>query len=510
MGALPGIEYRKTSSRSNKIVLKENPVAGFVGVTEKGPLHEAVKIRDYNQFLRIFGGFDTAGFLPFSVYSFFQNGGKQCYVVRTAHLKGEGAAARAGFTLESEGKATARLTAKSEGIWANRIRVNLWHVPTSRTNRILRVNLSLNCGPIQEDFLDLSANPDDEDFYLSRIGERSRLVDINRLSGGEEYELPGEVYNSCFSGGREGISALTAGDFIGSASDPLKKTGLALLETALDVNLLAIPDTALLEKDKDRLSVHRALVDHAENNDGRFSLLDLSGRLSPQEAVKYRKKLCSSKAALYYPDLKVIDPADQSIFALPASCAMAGIVSELDLKHGCYYPPGNRFIEGAVALSRPLLKEEMAWLYEEGINSFMKVPGKGIKVWGVRTLSDDPSWRFINVRRTVTFLGAAIKKGTAWAVFEPNDLALRKRLVRHVTSYLIDVWRKGYLAGKTADEAFYVRCDEELNPPENVDSGILTVEVGLCVVKPAEYITVTLHAEKEHTKVIIDEEVVYG
>ena len=123
-------------------------------------------------------------------------------------------------------------------------------------------------------------------------------------------------------------------------------------------------------------------------------------------------------------------------------------------------------------------------LYDRGVNSFVKVPGKGIKIWGVRTLSDDPQWRFINVRRTVSFLSHAIRRGTAWAVFEPNDGALRKRVVRHVTAYLIDVWRKGYLSGKTPGEAFYIRCDEELNPPENRDAGILTVQVGLCVVKP--------------------------
>ncbi|MBN2627935.1 MAG: phage tail sheath family protein, partial [Spirochaetales bacterium] len=250
--------------------------------------------------------------------------------------------------------------------------------------------------------------------------------------------------------------------------------------------------------------------DHAETNPGRFSLLDLPGTLTPGEAMLYRAKLVSSRAALYYPDLKVIDPADQSLFSLPPSCAMAGVISERDLTHGSYFPPGNRFIEGAVALSRSLTKDETAALYEKGINSFKKVPGKGITVWGVRTLSDDPQWRFINVRRTVTLLSRAIKQGTAWAVFEPNDKALKKRLVRHVTAYLIDVWRKGYLSGKTPEEAFYVRCDGELNPPGNIDLGILTIEVGLCVVKPAEFIVVTLHARKEHTKVIIDEEVIHG
>ncbi len=508
MGALPGIEYRKTSVRSNKIALRENPVGGFVGITEKGPLHRSVRLRDYNEFLRIYGGFETAGYLPFCVYSFFQNGGKQCSVVRTAHLSGEGAAARAEFVLTAGRETAALLRVRSEGIWGNRIRLNLWHVPTEQGG--VRLNVSFHNGRFQEDFLDLSPDPREDDFYLRRIGERSVLAEPVGLPETGESPVPDEVRDSTFYGGREGIAALTPADFIGSSRDPLAKTGLALLENEPDINLLALPDAALLENLEDRLKLHRALVDHAEANPGRFALLDLPGSLDPVEVLRYRSRLCSSRAALYYPDLRVIDPADQSLFSLPPSCAMAGIISETDLKHGCYYPPGNRFVEGAVALSRSLTKEETALLYERGINSFRKIPGKGITVWGVRTLSDDPQWRFINVRRTVTLLGTAIRRGTAWAVFEPHDEGLRKRVVRHVTAYLIDVWRKGYLSGKTPEEAFYVRCDGELNPSENIDAGVLTVEVGLCVVKPAEYIVVTLHARKEHTKVIIDEEVVHG
>ena len=129
-------------------------------------------------------------------------------------------------------------------------------------------------------------------------------------------------------------------------------------------------------------AVHEAMIIQAENLENRFALLDLQGSFELSDVLAYRKKLNSSKAALYYPDLRVIDPADFSTFPMPSSCAMAGIISDTDLKHGCYYPPGNRFIEGAVGLSRPLCSDEIVQLYKNGINAFKKIPGKGITVWG--------------------------------------------------------------------------------------------------------------------------------
>lgn len=515
MAAIPGIEFKQSLVQSNRIRLKERPVGGFVGITRKGPLNEAVRLRDFNQFLKVFGGFDSSGYLPFSVYSFFQNGGKECYVVRTAHTRGEGAAASSSLPItDKNGNTIAKLSTLSMGSWGNLICANLWFTPAGPSSKEIRANLSIGVPGVQEDFLDLSLNKEDEDYIVKKVNNRSALI---KMESSALWENPAELNNIYLSGGRDGLAGLTPGDFIGTDKGPSRKTGLAILEAIPEVNLLAVPDTAVFMDScgtnisgalKKIRSVHEALISQAERLEGRFALLDLTGALEPPEAIAYRDSLDSSKAALYYPSLKILDPADNSVFSLPPSCAMAGIISKMDLDSGCFHPPGNSFIHGAVGLSRSLSSVHMEELYERGINPFKKIPGRGVKIWGVRTISSDPEWRFINVRRTVSFLASAIRRGTAWAVFEPNDSSLQKKLVRHVTSYLIDVWRKGYLAGKTANEAFFVRCDEELNPPENIDAGILTLQIGLCVVKPAEYIVVTMNAEKEHTNVIIDEEVV--
>lgn len=147
----------------------------------------------------------------------------------------------------------------------------------------------------------------------------------------------------------------------------------------------------------------------------------------------------------------------------------------------------------------------MEELYENNINVLRYFPGSGVKIWGAKTLSSNPDWRYINVRRTFSRICSAIRKGTQWAVFEVNDRNLRKRLVRQVSGFLIDLWMKGYLAGGTAEESFYVRCDDELNPAENIDNGILTFEVGIAIVRPVEFFQITITAEKDGSSVYINE-----
>ena len=133
-------------------------------------------------------------------------------------------------------------------------------------------------------------------------------------------------------------------------------------------------------------------------------------------------------------------------------------------------------------------------------------PGRGVKIWGAKTLSSDTEWKYINVRRTFSKVCASLREGTQWAVFETNDKKLWKRLVRQVSGFLLDLWRKGFFAGSTPEQGFYVRCDEELNPPENVDKGILTCEVGIAIVQPVEFFKITLTAEKDGASVYLQTE----
>ena len=177
-----------------------------------------------------------------------------------------------------------------------------------------------------------------------------------------------------------------------------------------------------------------------------------------------------------------------------------------DGERGVFNAPANCILQGSVGISKKINHEELGYLYDNRINVLKYFPGRGVKIWGAKTLSEDYDWRYINVRRTFSRICSAIKKGTQWAVFEENNKNLRKRLVRQVSGFLLDLWMKGYLAGSTAEQGFYVRCDDELNPVENIDNGILTFEVGLAIVKPTEFFQITITAEKDGASVYMDEE----
>jgi len=196
----------------------------------------------------------------------------------------------------------------------------------------------------------------------------------------------------------------------------------------------------------------------------------------------------SSYAALYYPWIKIDDPVLNRPISVPPSGHIAGIWARSDNTRGVHKAPGNEVVLGAVGLAYGITKGEQDTLNPDGINCIRAFPGRGIRVWGARTLSSNPSWRYLNVRRLFNFVEKSIERGTQWVVFEPNDMNLWARVTRDITAFLSTVWASGALFGSTPSMAFYVKCDEELNPPESRDLGRLIVEIGMCPVKPAEFV----------------------
>ncbi len=167
---------------------------------------------------------------------------------------------------------------------------------------------------------------------------------------------------------------------------------------------------------------------------------------------------------------------------------MAGIYARVDGTRGVHKPPANESVRAAEGLATPLTREELGVLNQAGVNCIRFFPRDGIKVWGARTLADDPEWRYLNVRRLFCMIEETVAQGTRWVVFEPNDLTLRRSVVRDVSAFLRRLWRDGALVGRTEQEAFYVKCDDETNPPEVVDAGQLVAVIGIAPVKPAEFI----------------------
>jgi phage tail sheath protein FI len=167
---------------------------------------------------------------------------------------------------------------------------------------------------------------------------------------------------------------------------------------------------------------------------------------------------------------------------------MAGIWARSDDSRGVHKAPANEVVRGAIALELQLTKAEHDQLNPVGINCIRAFPGRGIRVWGARTLSSDPEWRYLNVRRLFNFIEESILEGTQWVVFEPNDHRLWDSVRRTVNAFLRRVWRDGALFGATADEAFYVKCDAENNTQDTIDAGQLIIDIGIAPVKPAEFV----------------------
>jgi hypothetical protein len=283
-------------------------------------------------------------------------------------------------------------------------------------------------------------------------------------------------------------------DFQGDVTERTGIEGLAELD---DATMLVIPDLMTpmpgqssvdLETIK---AVQTMMIAHCEQMGDRVAILDAPPDMRPAEVNKWRMKIAgydSSYAALYYPWIEISDPLTDRSKRIPPAGHIAGVWARSDNTRGVHKAPANEIIRGATGLAYNVTKGEQDVLNPNGVNCVRAFPGRGIRIWGARTLSSDPSWRYINVRRLFNYVKKSIERGTQWVVFEPNEPRLWARVRNAIDSFLTVVWREGALFGLSPAQAFYVKCDEELNPPESRDMGRLIVEVGMSPVKPAEFV----------------------
>jgi uncharacterized protein len=237
-------------------------------------------------------------------------------------------------------------------------------------------------------------------------------------------------------------------------------------------------------------AVQIAMMNHAERLQDRLALIDPLPNMSPQEVKKWRESEAnydSKFAAMYYPWIEVAGP-DGKPMHVPPCGHIAGVWARNDRERGVHKAPANEVVRGVLNPVTQITKGEQDTLNPSGINCIRTFTGMGVRVWGARTLSSDPAWRYVNVRRLFNYVEKSIEKGTQWVVFEPNDLDLWERVKRDVNAFLTGVWRDGALFGATPSDAFIVKCDAELNPPDVRDRGQLVIEVGLAPVKPAEFV----------------------
>jgi len=223
----------------------------------------------------------------------------------------------------------------------------------------------------------------------------------------------------------------------------------------------------------------------------RMAILDPPPNLAPQDALDWRMNTAgydSKYATLYWPWLEVMGPLSGTPVMIPPSGHVAGVWARTDATRGVHKAPANEVVMATNGLAFQLTHVEQGALNSAGVNCIRSFPGRGIRIWGARTLSSDPEWRYLNVRRLFNFVAESVIEGTQWAVFEPNDERLWLKLRVAVGNFLTLTWRGGALFGASPSEAFYVKCDAETNPTEVIEAGQVVTEIGICPVKPAEFV----------------------
>lgn len=292
------------------------------------------------------------------------------------------------------------------------------------------------------------------------------------------------------SGGNDGRRP-TFDDYEGDA-DARKgyALGLKQFEDIEDISMVAAPGSTwkYAENRTDAHQVIGLLIGHAERMRYRIALLDSGDNLPIAEVRGMRAKIDSKHAALYYPWVTVLDPVTRREIQLPPSGFVAGICARNDVERGVWKAPANEVVRLAIGFETLLNKGQQEVLNPEGINCFRFFEGRGLRLWGARTISSDPEWKYLNVRRYFAYLERSIDKGTQWAVFEPNGDALWANVRRTIEDFLLNEWQSGALLGEKPEKAFFVRCDRTTMTQNDLDNGRLICLVGVAPLKPAEFV----------------------
>jgi uncharacterized protein len=238
--------------------------------------------------------------------------------------------------------------------------------------------------------------------------------------------------------------------------------------------------------------MQRAMLDHCARLGDRFAILDARPGIGASEVLTQRGGLTAPNGALYYPWIVIAESPNASVRLIPPCGHVAGVYARSDRAVGIHKAPANEILQEVIDLEVNLSNADQAGLNPAGVNCIRSLPGRGIRIWGARTLSQDPAWTYISVRRLFLTAGRWIQRNMVDTVFEPNDPRLWARIGRELNAYFKRLFERGALKGGTLQEAFYVKCDDETNPPEVRDLGQVVTEIGLAPSLPNEFVVVRI------------------
>lgn len=497
----------------------EDPATGQLQT--KTPPTEATLVTSWPQFANSYGGRgqQVPGlYLHEAMWGFFLNGGTSAFVVGipakvSGLASGPPLLPRQGVVLTMGGQPTLRLTTKPLPDDAD---IGLEVGPPSEGDPAEAFNVVVHRRGVADQTV--------PNLTLA-TGRNVRNVvqvltrEVTELSGVEFLDSPAPLAERM---PRHGPVALQKGEpppvqaepkfeLSGKPTELLRgaaeaRTGLAGLEAVDEATMVICPDLLGLHEmgmvtDKEVVDIQGFMIAHCEAMKDRIAILDCPEGKNVQAMMKWRKEdwnLTSKNGfgALYYPWLEVNTPDGSRL--VPPSGHVAGIYTRTDGARGVHKAPANETVGGITGLELKVTHNEQGFLNPIGVNVIRSFPGRGILIWGARTIADAASeWRYINVRRLFSNIEEAILQSTQWTVFEPNDAILWTAIRREVSDYLTLRWREGALFGATPEEAFYVICDETINTQAVRDQGYCLIEVGIAPVKPAEFVVFTIRQKRE-------------
>jgi uncharacterized protein len=501
----PGVYIEEIERGPRPIEGVPTSTAAIIGETERGSTMPRL-VTSYKDYQRWFGDvFHPTKFVPYAANGFFENGGKRAFIAR---LVGDGVTQATGtfggFTIRAAGpgawgtrvfvKVSDSTTKDQNGPVGFRLQLAYWSVPAPNFDPFVD-RTTLPRPSVTEDFDDLVTNESSPDYY----GKRFPFIDLDKgetNQGPESSALgvlvwPGGVAGNTqpareaklLAGGGDDAVALDSADYRGDAIAGVRGIqGLRALE------LDRYRDVALVYAPSVDTTIAQAVVTHCENLRFRFAVIDSPkgqdpGSLNPRDDISD-----SQYAAFYYPWLITADPKTGARKLIPPGGHVLGIYARSDTERGVFKAPANEIVRGALDLETEINDQAQDDLNPKGVNVIRSFPGRGIRVWGARTITSNALWKYVSVRRLFIFLERSIYEGTQWVVFEPNDDKLWARVSDTIRLFLRSQWRLGALFGRTEQEAFFITCDRTTMTQDDILNGRLICEIGIAPVRPAEFV----------------------
>ena len=489
----PGVYVQETLNPIPSVAgTSSQSVAAFIGATYQGPTIPTL-VTSWSQYLSLYGGWTTNNTLHYAVLLFFSNGGSQCYVLRVVSpsLSGSTGIATRSFNDRNGSPATTlTIQAANPGAWGNTLSVT---ITNSVTTGYVNLTVAQTIGTavtVLEYYTDLSMDSTDNRYIIQVINSQSNY--IVAIDNGSSAPLsptnlrnPVTASNIFLAGGLDyntGGAMPTASDITNALSK------LDIINSSLVLNIPGVTDY---------VDVNSALS-YASNRGDVFVVIDGINDTPANQIALAQQYTATNYGAVYYPPLYIKDPTTSvagATLTVGNGAAVAGLYMNTDASRGVFKAPAGlqARIAGTIGVA-PIKNADLDSLNSAAVpvNAIRYIPGSGVVVMGARTLLPGTVAKYVPVRRTLIYLEKALKDLTQFAIFEPNDAKLWRKVEATVASFLTDFWRQGGLNGSTPSTAFFVKCDAELNPISLVDAGQLNIEIGVALQRPAEFVIIKI------------------